>query len=252
MQLNIFDELRQIWKDIPKDHKLRDLTFDIKLHKKLLEIFQVGSYYYFVVNVRRSTFEVVSQEIETVLGYPLCDIDLPFYLSKIHPSDIPIFLNFEAAVERFFKRLSGNKLFKYKIQYDYRIMKADGKYIRMLHQYVIVNHDADDVKTFAIATDISHLKDEVRPMLSFVGLEGEPSFYNVDVQNLFKPEKHIFTRREQQILHALGNGLSSSEISEVLNISKLTVDSHRKNMLRKANARSTTEIVKLAFENGWI
>lgn len=252
MRINMYDELRTIWGNIPKGERVRDLNFDIRVHKRLLDIFQVGSYYYFIVNVRKSSFEVVSPEVEQVLGYDEGEVDLPFYVSLIHPDDMPFFLNFEAAVENFFKRLSGERLFNYKVQYDHRVKKADGKYIRVLNQYVIIQHEADDVKTFTVATDITHLKKEVIPTLSFVGLNGEPSFINVDVRNLFKPSKPLFTKRERQILQGLASGMSSSEISEVLNISKLTVDSHRKNMLKKADAKSTNEIIRLAFDNGWV
>lgn len=252
MSLNIFDELRDIWNQVPTDEQVKDLNFNIHLHKKLLDIFQVDSYYYFIVNVRRSSFDLVSPEVETVLGYEQGQVDLPFYLSCIHPDDMPFFLNFEAAVEKFFKHLSGDKLFNYKVQYDHRIRKADGRYIRVLTQYVIIQHEADDVKTFTVVTDITHLKKELKPMLSFVGLNGEQSFINVGTNSLFEVSKPIFTNRERQILQWLTNGLSSMEISRSLNISKLTVDSHRKNMLKKTNAKSTAEIIRMAFDNGWV
>jgi DNA-binding CsgD family transcriptional regulator len=252
MSLNVFEELREIWNQVPKDERVKDLSFDIRLHKKLLDIFQVGSYYYFIVNVRHSSFDLVSPEVETVLGYEQGQVDLPFYLSCFHSDDMPFFLNFEAAVEKFFKHLSGDKLFNYKVQYDHRIKKADGRYIRVLTQYVIIQHEADDVKTFTVVTDITHLKKELKPVLSFIGLNGEPSFINVDANNLFEVSKPVFTNRERQVLQALTNGLSSLEISQSLNISKLTVDSHRKNMLKKTNAKSTAEIIRMAFDNGWV
>jgi len=252
MSLNVYNELQKIWDNIPKDEKVKDVNFDLYIHKKLLDIFQVGNYYYFVLNVRKSMFEIISPEIEQVLGYPLGTIDLPFFAGLIHPDDLPIFLNFEGAVEKFFSGLSGERLFKYKVQYDFRVRKADGNYIRVLNQLVIIQHDEDNVRTFVVNTDISHLKRELRPIISFVGLEGEPSYLNVDVRNIFKPTKALFTNRERQILHALANGMSSSEIGSALNISKFTVDSHRKNMLKKAEAKSMNEIIRMAYDNGWM
>lgn len=127
-----------------------------------------------------------------------------------------------------------------------------GNYKRLLHQFVVIQHDEHDVRTFVVDTDITHLKKEPTPMLSFIGMEGMPSYLNVDVDNIYQPSKNIFTRREKDILRALANGLSSSEISEMLRISKHTVDVHRKNILRKAEAKTTVEIVRLAFDRGWI
>ena len=211
----------------------------------------MGSYFYIVNNVRQSHFEVVSPEIKNVLGYDLDDITLSFFVNLAHPDDMPFYLNFEAAVRNFFNALTGEQLFRYKVQYDHRVKKADGGYARLLTQYVIIQHSSEDVRTFVVCTDISHLKKEVKPILSFIGLQGEPSYLNVDVDNMFKPSKPLFTKRERQILHGIVNGMSSAEISQQLSISKHTVDSHRKNMLKKADAKSTTEIIKMAFDNGW-
>lgn len=252
MDLNMFEELMGIWNNIPCDEKVKDVNFDIRQYKKLLDIFQVGDYYYFIVNVRKSTFELVSPEVHKVLGYRIEDVDLPFYVGNIHPDDMPYMLNFEAAVEKFFHQISGEQLFRYKVQYDHRVRKADGNYIRVLTQYVIIQHDIDDVKTFTVATDITHLKKDLNPILSFIGLEGEPSYLNVDVNNLFTSAKPLFTKRERQILLGLSNGMNSIELSKKLSISKYTVDSHRKNMLKKANAKTTNEIIRMAFDKGWV
>lgn len=252
MTKDVYSELKKIWARITTDENITDFNFDIGLHKKLLDIFQIGDYYYIVNNVRKSMFELVSPETEKVLGYPAGSFDLSTYSDAIHPDDMPYFLNFEAAVERFFAGISGEKLFKYKVQYDHRIRRADGQYIRILNQYVIIQHDADNVRTFVIQTDITHLKKDPKPILSFIGLEGEPSYMNVDVKDIFRTSKQVLTSRERDILRELVNGRSSLEISEILNISKHTVDAHRKNMLKKTDAKSTNEIIRIAFDRGWI
>lgn len=46
--------------------------------------------------------------------------------------------------------------------------------------------------------------------------------------------------------------MNSAEISEQLNISRYTVDVHRKNILKKTNAKSTYEIIQKAYSNGWL
>lgn len=252
MPINPHSELQKIWANITTEENVKDFTFDIALHKKLLEIFQVGNYYYIINNVRRPGFDLVSPEIEKVLGYPKQDIDLDFFSNLVHPDDVPFYLNFETAVQVFFSRIPTDKLFKYKVQYDHRLKRADGEYIRVLNQYVIIQHDPENVRTFVVHTDISHLKKDLKPVLSFIGMDGEPSYMDVDVKNIFKPVKHLFTKREKEVLRSLANGLSSAEISKVLSISKHTVDAHRKNMLKKTEAGSTNEVIRIAFDKGWI
>jgi len=250
--MDVSEELRGIWDRISKSEHINDRNFDLALHKKLLDVFQVGDYFYYVVNVRKSFLEMISPEMSKVMGYPLQDITLDFYVNQMHPDDLPFFLNFEVAVGDFFINFSGEQLFKYKVQYDFRVKKADGQYIRILHQYIIIQHDPENVKTFAIDTDITNLKTDLTPQLSFIGLEGQPSYCNVDVNNIFTPTKHIFTKREREILRALANGMNSAEISDSLNISRFTVDVHRKNMLKKTEAKSTYEIIQKAYNNGWV
>ena len=250
--MNVSEELRSIWDRISKSEHVKDVNFDLQLHKKLLDIFQVGDYFYYVVNVRKSLLEMVSPEAARVLGYPLEDITLEFFVNLMHPDDLPFFLNFEVAVGDFFSNFSGEQLFKYKVQYDFRVKKANGQYARLLHQFIIIHLDPEDVKTFAIDTDITNLKTDLTPQLSFIGLEGNPSYCNVDVNNIFTPTKHIFTKREREILRALANGMNSAEISDSLNISRFTVDVHRKNMLKKTEAKSTYEIIQKAYNNGWV
>lgn len=252
MVATAFEELSKIWSKITKDKNIADQTFDINTYKKILDLFQVGNYFYLINNVQKERFDLVGPDVEKVLGYAQSEFNLEMYFSFVHPDDLQYMLNFESAVEFFFRNISGNRLFKYKVQYDLRLRHAQGHYVHVLLQYIIIQHDEDDVRTFVILTDISHLKKETPPTLSFIGIEGEPSYMNVDVENIFRPRKHLLTSREKQILRLLSNGLNSGEISAKLNISYYTVNSHRKNMLRKANAKSTSELIKKAFDKGWI
>lgn len=252
MELNMYSELQKIWGTIPTDEKSKNVGFDVQLQKKMLDIFHVGSYYCFTMNVRKSEIESMSPEVEKVLGYPAGQMNLAFLGELIHPDDLPHYLNFEAAITNFFNGMSGKRLFKYKVQHDFRLRKADGGYVHILNQFVIIEHNAENVRTFVINTDISHLKKDPKPVLSFIGMEGEPSYYNVNVQNIFKPTKPFFTNREKDILRALAKGMNSIEISKAFYISKHTVDSHRKNMLKKTEAKSTSEILGIAYNNGWV
>ena len=56
--------------------------------------------------------------------------------------------------------------------------------------------------------------------------------------------------RERQVLDALVEGSTNKNIAETLEISHRTVEMHRANMMRKVQARSITELVKLAYDSG--
>ena len=58
----------------------------------------------------------------------------------------------------------------------------------------------------------------------------------------------VLSNREKEILHLIASGKTSKEISEELFIAKTTVDTHRKNMIRKLNLDSGNELIKFAIE----
>jgi len=60
------------------------------------------------------------------------------------------------------------------------------------------------------------------------------------------------TRREQEIMVLLAQGLSNKQIAEKLFISPKTVENHRSNILRKLNIHSTIELVRYAARLGII
>lgn len=124
MELDFYREARKIWGNIAGDSQLDKLTFELEVHKKLLNIFQVGDFYYFFFNVKESEYEYVSPELFTVLGYDPEKISAMEHLSKIHPEDQPYFLNFENTLFTYFRGLPIDKITKYKVRYDFRIKNS--------------------------------------------------------------------------------------------------------------------------------
>lgn len=60
------------------------------------------------------------------------------------------------------------------------------------------------------------------------------------------------SKRESVVLQLIAEGLTNKEIAEKLFISPLTVDSHRKNLIIKLEARNTASLIKTAIEQGYI
>ncbi|RAJ80332.1 DNA-binding NarL/FixJ family response regulator [Chitinophaga dinghuensis] len=61
-----------------------------------------------------------------------------------------------------------------------------------------------------------------------------------------KSSLHI-TKREKEVLSLIADGHTNHEIAEKLFISSDTVDSHRRNLMGKLNARNTAMLIKCAF-----
>ncbi len=58
----------------------------------------------------------------------------------------------------------------------------------------------------------------------------------------------VLTRREKEVLGLIAEGLTNNEVAEKLFISPATVDTHRKNLLAKLQARNTASLVKTAMQ----
>ena len=57
---------------------------------------------------------------------------------------------------------------------------------------------------------------------------------------------HLLTQREKETLQLLAEGKSNKEVATLLNLSHLTVDTHRSNLMQKLNLHSTAELVLYA------
>jgi len=254
MEKLILNEAQKIWSEIAQHKTPGNLQLEVELYKKMINIFQVGDYYYFIFNPPEMVIEYASPAMLSILGYEPEQFNLDFLFQIIHPEDLPYFMDFEATVTSFFGQLPAEKVMKYKSRYDYRLRKKDGSYIRILQQIVTIQSDADGavLRTFVVHTDISHLKRDNRMVLSFIGMEGEPSYIDVQPKKKFILEKEVLTKREKEILHLLAQHQTSAQIAHALNISSATVSTHRKNMLRKSECHCVTALISKAVEKGWL
>lgn len=68
-------------------------------------------------------------------------------------------------------------------------------------------------------------------------------------QTLQKGEKIVvLTGREKEVLELIAEGMTNNEIGEKLFISPSTVDTHRKNLLAKLEAKNTASLIRLATQ----
>jgi DNA-binding CsgD family transcriptional regulator len=75
---------------------------------------------------------------------------------------------------------------------------------------------------------------------------------NAPVLNTGIPLHEYLTKREIEIIRLISEDYDSVEVAALLCISRNTVDTHRKNIMKKINAKSVVGIVRFAFKNGLI
>lgn len=250
----VLREVQKVWSEISHYRAPAPLQVEAEIYKRLVDIVQPGDYYYMVFNPTELSLEYVSESVERVLGYKREEMTVEKNLSIIHPDDLPYFMDFEATVAKFCAELPPAKIPKYKSRYDYRVRKADGSYIRILQQIVAIQSDEQGavLGSFIVHTDISHLKTSTKMSLSMIGLDGEPSYLDMNPVKKYIPSKELLTRREKEVLRLMAQGKTTAEIAEELYISPATVSTHRKNIHRKTETGTLLELVNLAVEKGWM
>lgn len=67
---------------------------------------------------------------------------------------------------------------------------------------------------------------------------------------LNQPSDIDFSMREIEILHLIADGLTNSEMSEKLFISKRTIEGHRQSLIEKTGSRNTAALIRFAVLSG--
>ena len=58
----------------------------------------------------------------------------------------------------------------------------------------------------------------------------------------------VITRREKEVLELIADGMTNNEIAQKLFIGVTTVDTHRKNLLAKLEAKNTASLIRIATQ----
>lgn len=247
------DKLRDIWERIPQGNS-EHIDFSEKdIINHYMDLFHFGDYFYLIFNTKTAAIEYIDPKIENILGFNATDFNLEMLLNNIHPDDLPYYFHYEQSAVRFFSTLPPELFLNYKFSYDYRLKENNGSYKRILLQVIPIHYFASGgAKTLTIFTDLTHLNITGIPKLSFIGMNGSPSFYNVHLEDEFKINQQLFTKKELEILSYIVKGLKSIEISKQLNRSIFTINNHRKNILQKSDCKNVQELLIKSIREGWV
>ena len=134
-----------------------------------------------------------------------------------------------------------------KISLNYMFKNGLGEYLQILHRPVILEVDENNKPTLVL--NITHHVDHIKRDDSIGGIiiTGDENFiFDYDLEEkCIEPPKKI-SDQEMKILQLLGKGLDTREIADKLFISPHTVDTHRRNIIKKTSCMDTTGVVAFA------
>nr|WP_295921864.1 response regulator transcription factor [uncultured Dyadobacter sp.] len=130
-------------------------------------------------------------------------------------------------------------------------------YDKMVILVVSSSMDSNGIKACFAAGANGYLSKAVSPGEIRLALEytlAGKKFVSADLagklaDNLFSAENTVLTNKEREVLALIGNGKRTKEIADLLFVSPITVMTHKRNIMRKLDLHSVSELVRYVFNN---
>ncbi|MBT1689885.1 LuxR C-terminal-related transcriptional regulator [Dawidia soli] len=196
-------------------------------------------------NARHRNFEYISASCKDILGYSpeqFRQIVQDNFLSVIHPNDLEAV---SVCFHHIVKATAGlDDLTKARFCLNYRLKHANGNYLNILDEKIMIESRSKKYIGFTLLKDISSTAS-----FSVVKLE---EFKQIDNHFLkideFVPNqrRELVTSREMDVVNLIREGFNSKEIAARLSLSIHTVKNHRRKLFKKMKVRNSIELLKQA------
>ena len=211
--------------------------------------------FFIVTNTSKQNYEFVSKNFEYALGHDrikMTEIGVPYWFSKFHPEDLPIWLKLLEDLMIFtMTEIDVAERERICYTWNFRVENNSGKYFNITEHQSPTYFDEQGKPIIGIAHSSITGNGKKRPIIGIAKLlnendEYETIYYKNYSQKLLTAS---LTHRELDIVRLLSLNYSSKEIGHKLFISLQTVGTHRKNILRKLDFNSTQELVQYCIVN---
>jgi DNA-binding CsgD family transcriptional regulator len=173
----------------------------------------------------------------------MADNGLDFSISNIHPDflNAGLLMNNKAMEYMMGHQNKQNKII---VSLDGKYKKKNGDYMHFLQQIVCVEIDenGNPLLFLSYIYDISYLKKEKTANL-IIHDPDETEMWNYNFEKGILEAVSSLSIQEKRVLVFLGKGKLSKEIAKELFISSHTVDTHRRNLLKKTNCLDTSGLI---------
>jgi DNA-binding CsgD family transcriptional regulator len=248
-------KLIQLWEQKNKITSPKNIEAISEIIDSIASLFSAGSFYYFILDFVSYKMIYVHEGVENVLGFKPEDWSLDTFFNIAHPDEIQNIHEKEALSIKFkLKDISKEDITAYKTTYLMKLRHVNGNYKTILHQSKVLNV-SDDGKiqtTICIHTDVTHLNPPINNNVSFMSRKKKNVHFakKGGVYLQLKDISSMFTKREKEIIKLIIKGKTAIEIGSILNISYHTVNTHKRNMHKKAECKNSRELVLKCLQQG--
>lgn len=226
--------------------------------EKLIELdtfLPYSSTFFCITNTQDLTFEYVSKNIHACLGLSGEDVQskgMRYFWSRMHPDDLDLWLHALSDLMKFtLNEISVEQRSKMTYTWNYRLKNNNDDYVNVVQNTTPLQFDSGNKPIIGLAHYTVLVPEISMPICASAKLlnhnnEYETVYYNNFSQKLLSEG---ISNRERDVIRLLVLNHSSKVIAQKLNISANTVDTHRRNILKKLNVSSTGELVGMIKMN---
>ncbi len=225
----------------------RSDPFILEFEKKL----DHNKQYFQIIDIIRFKLLFTSSTFKKITGVDPDNFEFGTFLNKAHEQDIE---RFSLARTKFFK--SSHELFILKkgfvvVSANFRMLDSTSNFLNLFFQAYLFYSDIPlrTVYAMVIITDISKIDKGKHEYHFYVG--NDRANFRYPDHKLLELGRQ-FSQREFDIIKLIADGLDSEQIAKKLFISVNTVNTHRRNVLKKTKKASTHELVIELKETGML
>ncbi|MBH1959600.1 MAG: response regulator transcription factor [Flavobacteriia bacterium] len=226
------------------------------IEKIIAEIFSVGEHYYYTLHMTDSSISSHHPNLLKMHGFANPPTHLGDIIGLIHPDDMTFVEEAELMTVEKIREIGFEHMMQLKSSYCFRLRMASGAYEMFHHQSVhtLKSESGHLLEAVNIHTNINHLAPRNNYHVLVSGIGGRNDFHQMRWAKRHNDmaETQPLSKRELEIVALLAKGLNTRSISEKLYISQHTVKTHRKNILSKTQCKNSSELICLAFEQGYV
>jgi DNA-binding CsgD family transcriptional regulator len=215
------------------------------------EMLKMNKQFFYVGDLIQVKIIFTSSGSKDILGVEPDQFDPGTFYIRTHPDDLT---RHNLARTKLFN-LGQDMFITHKEQHivssNFQIMNASGNYSDLLIQCYLfyTGFPYQTVFIFQVCTDISHFKHINYGYHYYIG--DDMSFFRYPDEKLIKTG-NVFSKREFEIIKFMASGLNSRQIADKLFLSVHTVNTHRRNIIKKTNKDNTQELLMDLKERGVI
>ncbi len=246
-----FNIIKKLW-DKFNEERTDDVSYEKKV-EQLLPFFKQVSFQNSLLvllwDVVRFRFIIAIDE-KKVVGHSMASYlnenGMEFSISNFHPDYISSVLLMQ---EKGFEYFSSQKEQQKKLfaNYDGLYKKSNGEYFHFLQQTTSIETDSEGNTLLFLLyiRDISYFKKERSSNFIITG-PTEIKIWNYNFNTSCLEHVQSISPQEKIILKQLAQGKNSKQMAEELFLSSHTIDTHRRNLLKKTNCVDTSGLVTYA------